>query len=64
MWHLEALGLVRAFDDLELPAAQFGHGPAQFVARIAAVGEDMAQPGAEGAYGGKDIDGPLAPSRS
>lgn len=40
----EALGRVGALDDLDGPAAVAAHGVLEFVACIAAVGEDVAQP--------------------
>jgi hypothetical protein len=43
--NLKALGLVRPLDDLDRPLARTGDGIAEFVARIAAIGKDMAQPG-------------------
>ena len=36
---------VGSLDDLDHPRADFGQSLAEFVARIAAIGEDMAQPG-------------------
>ena len=41
---LESLGGVGAFDDFEGPLTERIHGVAQFIASIAAVGEDVAQP--------------------
>lgn len=41
---LESSGGVGAFDDFEGPLTERGHGVAQFIASIAAVGEDVAQP--------------------
>lgn len=40
----EALGRVGALDDLDCPAAVAAHGVLELVARIAAIGEDVAQP--------------------
>jgi len=40
----ETLGGVGTFDDLESPLTERGHGIAQFIASISAIGEDVAQP--------------------
>ena len=40
----ESLGSVGAFDDFEGPLTERGYGVVQFIAGIAAVGEDVAQP--------------------
>ena len=40
--HDEAIGSVGALDDLDAPLAAAAHGIFQLVARIAAVGEDVA----------------------
>ena len=41
----EALCGIGRFDDVDCPAAMASHGVLQFVARIAAIGEDITQPG-------------------
>jgi len=42
---LEAVGLIRPFDDFDRPLPRSSDGIAEFVARIAAIGKNMAQPG-------------------
>jgi hypothetical protein len=56
----EALGGIGSFDDFEAPLADPGQGVAQLVAGIAAIGEDVAQPRAQGPDRGQQIDGAVA----
>jgi hypothetical protein len=58
--HKGVLGGVGALDDLEGPLTECGHGAAQLVAGITAIGENVAQSGIERSDQGQDIDGAVA----
>src|SRR5665213_2992391 len=58
--HFEPPDGVGALDDLDRPAAGSGQFQPQLVAGIAAIGEDMAQPGIEISNRGEDADGAIA----
>jgi hypothetical protein len=49
-----------SFDDLDGPLADPGQGVTQLVASVATIGEDLAQPPAQGADRGQEIDGAIA----
>jgi hypothetical protein len=58
--HLEPADLIGALDHLNRPAADLRQFQPQLVAGIAAIGEDMAQPGIEISDRGEDADGTIA----
>src|ERR1700733_9133061 len=58
--HFEPAELIGALDHLDRPAADLRQFQPQLVAGIAAIGEDMAQPGVEISDRGKDADGTIA----
>lgn len=53
----EALRLIGALDDLKGPSSDLAEAPLELVAAIAAVGEDMTQPGLAMANGVQHING-------
>lgn len=57
---LEAVGLSRSFDDFDRPLPRSSDGIAEFVARIAAIGKNMAQPGEALPHSLEDIDRAIA----
>src|SRR3984957_883095 len=58
--HFEPVELIGALDHLDRPAADLRQLQAQLVAGIAAIGEDMAQPGIKISDRGEDADGTIA----
>ena len=57
--HLKAFGRIPAFADLDCPASESGDRLVQLVARIAAIGKDMAQPRVERADRGQHRHGSI-----